>query len=72
MFLHSNAQYNYYTLEYFTQHDNYDAILKCEFFLIYAGDIMIDYTYIECTSAVMQVLKHFTEKYPGYRAEEIR
>ncbi len=41
-------------------------------FLISAGDIMIDYTYIECTSAVMQVLKHFTEKYPDYRAEEIR
>ncbi|XP_067649211.1 lanosterol synthase-like [Haliotis asinina] len=36
------------------------------------GDIMIDYTYVECTSAVMQALKHFTEKYPEYRADEIQ
>ncbi|XP_075463510.1 lanosterol synthase isoform X2 [Ascaphus truei] len=36
------------------------------------GDIMIDYTYVECTSAVMQALKHFQEKYPEHRAREIR
>ncbi|XP_074045989.1 lanosterol synthase isoform X2 [Macrotis lagotis] len=36
------------------------------------GDIMIDYSYVECTSAVMQALKHFQESYPEYRAEEIR
>lgn len=36
------------------------------------GDIMIDYTYVECTSAVMQALKHFHEVYPEHRAEEIR
>ena len=23
------------------------------------GDIMVDYTYVECTSAVMQALRHF-------------
>lgn len=36
------------------------------------GDIMIDYTYVECTSAVMQALKHFHGVYPEHRAEEIR
>uniref|UniRef100_A0A673HIW1 Terpene cyclase/mutase family member n=2 Tax=Sinocyclocheilus rhinocerous TaxID=307959 RepID=A0A673HIW1_9TELE len=36
------------------------------------GDIMIDYTYVECTSAVMQALKHFHSVYPEHRAEEIR
>ncbi|XP_042551250.1 lanosterol synthase isoform X2 [Dipodomys spectabilis] len=35
------------------------------------GDIMIDYTYVECTSAVMQALKHFQEYYPEHRAVEI-
>ncbi|XP_067301195.1 lanosterol synthase isoform X2 [Pseudorasbora parva] len=36
------------------------------------GDIMIDYTYVECTSAVMQALKHFHSIYPEHRAGEIR
>ncbi|KAM8999221.1 lanosterol synthase [Sarcophilus harrisii] len=36
------------------------------------GDIMIDYSYVECTSAVMQSLKHFQDCYPEYRAEDIR
>ncbi|XP_067118119.1 lanosterol synthase isoform X3 [Osmerus mordax] len=36
------------------------------------GDIMIDYTYVECTSAVMQSLKHFQTAYPSHRVEEIR
>lgn len=36
------------------------------------GDIMIDYTYVECTSAVMQALRHFQKEYPEHRAEEIR
>uniref|UniRef100_A0A672HJL9 Terpene cyclase/mutase family member n=1 Tax=Salarias fasciatus TaxID=181472 RepID=A0A672HJL9_SALFA len=35
------------------------------------GDIMIDYTYVECTSAVMQALRHFQKVYPHHRAEEI-
>ena len=38
----------------------------------FAGDIMIDYTYVECTSSVMQVLSHFTQKYPNYRQMEIQ
>lgn len=33
---------------------------------------MIDYTYVECTSAVMQALKHFHHVYPDYKANEIR
>lgn len=37
-----------------------------------AGDIMIDYTYVECTSAVMQALRHFHDKFPEHRAPEIR
>ncbi|OXB61464.1 hypothetical protein ASZ78_010220 [Callipepla squamata] len=36
------------------------------------GDIMIDYTYVECTSAVMQALRHFQDVYPEHRAPEIR
>ncbi|XP_047573751.1 lanosterol synthase isoform X2 [Lutra lutra] len=36
------------------------------------GDIMIDYTYVECTSAVMQALKLFHERFPDHRAEEVR
>lgn len=33
---------------------------------------MIDYTYVECTSAVMQALKHFQSQFPEHRALEIR
>ncbi|KAM9253585.1 lanosterol synthase isoform 1-T1 [Dugong dugon] len=36
------------------------------------GDIMIDYTYVECTSAVMQALKHFHTRFPDHRAGEVR
>jgi len=33
---------------------------------------MIDYTYVECSSSVLQGLRMFTEKYPDYRADEIQ
>lgn len=36
------------------------------------GDIMIDYTYVECTSAVMQALQHFHVQFPEHRPQEIR
>uniref|UniRef100_A0A3B3YG39 Squalene cyclase C-terminal domain-containing protein n=1 Tax=Poecilia mexicana TaxID=48701 RepID=A0A3B3YG39_9TELE len=36
------------------------------------GDIMIDYTYVECTSAAMQALRHFLQVHPDHRAAEIR
>ncbi|XP_047457490.1 lanosterol synthase-like [Mugil cephalus] len=36
------------------------------------GDIMIDYTYVECTSAVLQALSVFHKAYPDHRTEEIR
>ena len=36
------------------------------------GDIMVDYTYVECTSAVLQALQHFTEQFPDHRHQEIR
>ncbi|XP_044464572.1 cycloartenol synthase 2-like [Mangifera indica] len=35
------------------------------------GDIMIDYPYVECTSAAIQGLKSFMNKYPGHRTKEI-
>nr|ABX75046.1 cycloartenol synthase 1 [Polygala tenuifolia] len=35
------------------------------------GDIVIDYTYVECTSAAIQALVSFKGLYPGYRKEEI-
>jgi squalene/oxidosqualene cyclase-like protein len=35
------------------------------------GDIMIDYSYVECTSACVTALKHFHEVYPGHRTQEV-
>ncbi|XP_027069812.1 cycloartenol synthase 2-like [Coffea arabica] len=35
------------------------------------GDIVIDYQYVECSSAAIQALKFFTKIYPGYRSKEI-
>jgi cycloartenol synthase len=36
------------------------------------GDIMIDYSYVECSSATIAALKAFTAAVPGYRAVEIQ
>jgi lanosterol synthase len=36
------------------------------------GDIMVDYTYVECTSAVLQSLNHFTQQHPHYRHKDIQ
>ena len=38
----------------------------------HSGDIMVDYTYVECTSAAMQSLKHFTKEFPDHRSDEIQ
>ncbi|XP_071811982.1 lanosterol synthase-like [Apostichopus japonicus] len=35
------------------------------------GDIMVDYTYTECTSSVLQALRHFVDSDPDYRQDEI-
>ncbi|WOL08535.1 cycloartenol synthase-like isoform X1 [Canna indica] len=35
------------------------------------GDIVIDYPYVECTSAAIQALTSFKKLYPGHRREEI-
>ncbi|KAB1212059.1 putative oxidosqualene cyclase [Morella rubra] len=35
------------------------------------GDIVIDYQYVECTSAAIQGLKSFMKLYPGHRRKEI-
>lgn len=36
------------------------------------GNIMIEYNYVECTSAVMQGLAKFNKAYPGYRENELK
>ncbi|XP_021679033.2 cycloartenol synthase 2-like [Hevea brasiliensis] len=36
------------------------------------GDIMIDYQYVECTSAAIQGLKSFAKLYPEHRSREIQ
>ena len=41
-------------------------------FTFVAGDIMIDYSYVECTSAVIQALHYFNKRHPEYRPDEIR
>ncbi|XP_038897606.1 cycloartenol synthase [Benincasa hispida] len=35
------------------------------------GDIVIDYPYVECTSAAIQALAAFKKLYPGHRSNEI-
>lgn len=35
------------------------------------GDIMIDYSYVECSSASMTALASFAKSYPDHRADEI-
>ena len=35
------------------------------------GDIMIDYSYVECTSACMTALKKFSEVFPTHRSAEV-
>ncbi|OWM86882.1 hypothetical protein CDL15_Pgr015918 [Punica granatum] len=35
------------------------------------GDIVIDYPYVECTSAAIQALTSFKKLYPGHRREEV-
>nr|AGK62447.1 cycloartenol synthase [Panax quinquefolius] len=36
------------------------------------GDIVIDYPYVECTSAAIQALTAFKKLFPGHRREEIQ
>lgn len=36
------------------------------------GDIMIDYSYVECSSACVTALVKFAEQYPSHRASEIQ
>lgn len=35
------------------------------------GDIMIDYSYVECSSACITALKSFAEDYPAHRSAEV-
>ena len=41
------------------------------FFFQSPGDIMVDYTYVECTSACMQCFTTFRKIYPSYRSADI-
>ncbi|MEX0813601.1 MAG: terpene cyclase/mutase family protein [Chitinophagales bacterium] len=36
------------------------------------ADIMVEYSYVECTSATIQALKKYNHFFPNYRAEEIK
>jgi len=36
------------------------------------GNIMIDYSYIECSSSAMQALTDFSKQFPQHRADEIK
>lgn len=36
------------------------------------GDIIVDYSYVECSSACMAALSHFHSAFPAHRAAEIR
>jgi cycloartenol synthase len=46
----------------------YESLNPSEVF----GDIMIDYSYVECSMAALTALVDFHEDFPNYRAEEIR
>ncbi|XP_061489115.1 lanosterol synthase-like isoform X2 [Rhineura floridana] len=35
------------------------------------ADCMVDHTYTECTSSVMQALRHFEKRFPHHRVDEI-
>nr|ODN91514.1 lanosterol synthase [Cryptococcus depauperatus CBS 7855] len=39
---------------------------------VFAGNIMIDYTYPECTTSVLSALKYFSKIDPSYRPSEIQ
>ncbi|ONK82041.1 uncharacterized protein A4U43_C01F35520 [Asparagus officinalis] len=54
---------------YFSKND-IRCIFICHCFLKF-GDIVIDYSYVECTSASIQALTSFKKLYPGHRREEI-
>ena len=38
---------------------------------MFPGEIMVDYSYTECSSAVSQALMTFTKFYPDYRRKDI-
>eukprot|EP00929_Paragymnodinium_shiwhaense_P104219 TRINITY_DN6837_c0_g1_i1.p1 TRINITY_DN6837_c0_g1~~TRINITY_DN6837_c0_g1_i1.p1 ORF type:complete len:821 (-),score=147.37 TRINITY_DN6837_c0_g1_i1:88-2550(-) len=46
----------------------YEALNPSEVF----GDIMIDYSYIECSSSSMQALAAFSKQFPSHRRQEIK
>jgi squalene cyclase len=37
----------------------------------FLGDIMVDYSYVECTSACLQALHLFRKYYPDYRTSDL-
>lgn len=47
------------------------AWLECLNSSMIFGDIMVDYSYVECTSANIQALEQFHSLYPNYRNKEV-
>eukprot|EP00252_Welwitschia_mirabilis_P023208 TRINITY_DN6518_c0_g1_i1.p1 TRINITY_DN6518_c0_g1~~TRINITY_DN6518_c0_g1_i1.p1 ORF type:complete len:760 (-),score=127.45 TRINITY_DN6518_c0_g1_i1:298-2577(-) len=62
-----NKDGGYATYELTRSYDWLEIINPAETF----GDIVIDYPYVECTSAVIQALVAFKKLYPGHRCTEI-
>ncbi|KAE8668996.1 hypothetical protein F3Y22_tig00112264pilonHSYRG00020 [Hibiscus syriacus] len=63
-----NADGGFATYELRISYQWLDLINPAETF----GDIVIDYLYVECTSAAIQALASFRKLYPEHRTEEIQ
>ncbi|KAL7096239.1 hypothetical protein ACP275_10G069600 [Erythranthe tilingii] len=62
-----NAEGGFATYELTRSYSWLELINPAETF----GDIVIDYPYVECTSAAIQALTSFKKLYPGHRKEEV-
>jgi cycloartenol synthase len=67
MLSYQNADGGWATYENNRGYGWYEMLNPSEVF----GDIMIDYSYIECSSACVTALKAFHEAVPAYRSEDI-
>jgi squalene cyclase len=62
-----NSDGGWATYENNRGHGWYEMLNPSEVF----GDIMIDYSYVECTSACVTALKSFSEQYPEYKTSQV-
>ncbi|KAK8615213.1 hypothetical protein V6N13_068993 [Hibiscus sabdariffa] len=67
MLLYQNADGGFATFELTRSYPWLELINPAESF----GDIVIDYTYVECTSAAIQALASFRKSHPGHRRQEV-